>query len=109
MARREKPSEQGASELPTWDLRSKEPKRCEVHDSTLQTGLAQIAYGLFEFDEGYWANKKELFPNSNSWVMGGCISSDVDVAQVDFCPLCREAECVWQQIKKLISTASEKR
>jgi len=101
------PSGSSASELATWDLRSKEPMSCQAHGLPLQVGLAEIAYGLYELDETYLADKKELFPNANSWVVGGCISSDVDVAQVDFCPLCREAEGVWRQMKKLISTASE--
>lgn len=95
------------NELPTWDLRSKETGVCEVHGLRLQGGLAQIAYGLFEFDDAYLADKRDLFPNSNSCVIGGCIISDVDVAQVDFCPHCREAEGVWHQIKKLLSTALE--
>jgi hypothetical protein len=103
----QQPSESSASELPAWDLRSNEPKSCEAHGLPLQVGLAEIAYGLYELDETYLADKKELFPNSNSWVLGGCISSDVDVAEVDFCPLCREAEGVWRQMKELISTASE--
>jgi hypothetical protein len=94
----QQPSESSASELPAWDLRSNEPKSCEAHGLPLQVGSAQIAYGLFDFDERYWADKKELFPNANSWVVGGCISSDVDVAQVDFCPRCREAEGVWSQM-----------
>jgi len=106
-SQQQQPSEPSTSELLTWDLRSNEPKSCEAHGLPLQVGLAEIAYGLFYFDERYWADKKELFPNANSWVVGGCISSDVDVAQADFCPLCREAEDVWHQMKKLISTASE--
>lgn len=105
--RREEPSEESENELPTWDLRSREPKSCRAHRFPLQVGLAKIAYGLFEFDEAYLADKRDLFPHSNSWVMGGCISSDVDVAQVDFCPHCRDAEGVWHQIKKLLSTALE--
>ncbi len=107
MARREKPSEESTNELPTWDLKSKEPKSCEAHGLPLQTGLAQISYGLLEIDERYLADKTDLFPNSNSWVAGGCVSSDVDVAQVDYCPLCREAEGVWHQMKKLLSTPLE--
>jgi hypothetical protein len=107
MARREKPCEQTEIERPTWDLRSNEPKSCEVHSVPLQEGLAQIAYGLYEFDERYWADKKVLFPNSNSWVAGGCIRNDVEVAQINFCSLCREAEDVWQQIKNLLSISLE--
>jgi hypothetical protein len=103
----EKPSESNETEKPTWDLRFKEPKRCEVHGLPLQAGLVEIAYGLYDFDEAYLADKEALFPNSHSWVMGGCINFGADVAQVDFCPLCREAEGVWQQVKKLLSTALE--
>lgn len=49
---------------------SKEPKSCAAHRLPLQTGLAQISYGLLEIDERYLADKRDLFPNSNSWVAG---------------------------------------
>jgi len=98
----EKPSESHETETQTWDLRSKEPKNCNVHMLPLQQGLAQIAYGLYEFEEAYLDDKRYLFPNSNDWVMGGCISSDVVVSEVDFCSLCREGEVIWRQVKKLL-------
>jgi hypothetical protein len=98
MTRRDEPSEP-INELATWDLRSIEAKSCEVHGSPLQEGLAQIAYGLYDFDERHWAHKMSLFPNANSWVVGGCISGDLDTTQVEFCEQCRRAEDIWQQTK----------
>jgi hypothetical protein len=99
MTRRDEQSELSTNDLSTWNLRSKEATVCEVHGLLLQPGLAQIAYGLYDFDERYSADMKELFPNSNSWVMGGCISGDRDMAQVEFCQHCRGAEDIWHQNK----------
>ena len=107
MAGREKPSESDKGELGTWDLRSREPKLCEAHGLPLQEGLAQILYGLIEFDNAYLTDMKDLFPRAMSWVGGGCISSDTDTAQVAFCSLCREAEGVWRQMKRMLSTPLE--
>jgi hypothetical protein len=43
-------------------------------------------------DPAYVAKQKELFPHAKSWVMGGCMISDVEVVEVDCCFMCREAE-----------------
>lgn len=96
-----------ANEVSPWDSRLKEPKTCEVHGFPLQVGLADVAYGLLTVDKTYYVDKRDLFPNSNSWVGGGCIASHVDMAQLDFCPLCREAESVWHQMKRLLSQPLE--
>jgi hypothetical protein len=87
-----------------WDLTSKEQQNCEVHDARMELGLAKIAYGFFATDGAYFQDQRTLFPNSNTWVGGGCIASSMNVAQVDYCPQCREAETVWHQVKKLLST-----
>ena len=87
----------------SWSLRSEEPRTCEVHGLALQPGRAQIAYGLFRNDESYWSDRKYLFPNSYTSVGGGCVSMGIGLAEVDFCPECREAETVWYQVRKLLS------
>src|SRR5436190_14041152 len=104
MAGRDKSAESDTIERDTWDLRSKGPKQCEAHWIPLQEGVAQIIYGLLEFDESYLSDRKDLFPNARSWVGGGCVTMDMDMAEVDFCLLCREAETVWEQVKRLLST-----
>jgi hypothetical protein len=88
-------------------LKSNEQEVCEVHGTALELGLATIAYGLFGVNKAYMEDRRDLFPHANSWVGGGCVASDVDVAQVHFCPLCREAEVVWKQVKKLLSMPFE--
>lgn len=92
------------SESQQWfDLRSGENKNCEVHGIPLEEGKAEIAYGLIGMDDRYWQDKRYLFPNSNAWVLGGCIAQDIEFAEVDFCQECRQAEKVWHQIKKMLS------
>src|SRR5687768_3290602 len=77
-------------------LESKEQQFCEVHGTALQPGLASIAYGLFRVDKAYLEDMQDLFPRANSWVGGGCVSNEINVAEVDFCLECREAEIVWR-------------
>lgn len=91
-------------ETRAWDLKAKEQRTCQVHGLPLEPGLARIDYGLIGVDKEYYADKRDLFPHSNSWILGGCVSSNVEVAEVDCCPNCREAEEVWFQMKKLLST-----
>lgn len=78
-------------------------RRCEVHNRPLQFGVARIVYGLLAPDEAYFTDQRSLFPHSNTWVGGGCITMSDDYIEVWFCPACREAEDIWNQVKKLLS------
>jgi hypothetical protein len=45
----------------------------------------------------YLGAQKKLFPNSRTFVLGGCIVGDAKTATVSFCGDCREAEQRWQE------------
>ncbi len=66
--------------------------KCEVHNSELEDGKANIRYGLIVLPDEYRKAREKLFPNANSFVLGGCIIGGVSETQVKFCRLCREAE-----------------
>ena len=71
---------------------------CSVHRVALVEGEAPIAYGLIRFDRAYLKARKRLFPNSRSFVLGGCVVSLEDrKAAVRYCPRCREAERAWNE------------
>lgn len=86
--------------IPVWNHNPNKQKVCEVHGVPLQLELSNVAYGLYDEDPTYLAEKNELFPHSNSWVLGGCMTSDVEVIEIDCCRMCRDAEGVWTQMKK---------
>jgi hypothetical protein len=88
-------------------MKLNEERFCELHNTVLELGFSPIAYGLLAIEKEYLEDKSDLFPHANSWVGGGCVARDVDVALVHFCPQCREAEVVWKQVKKLLSMPLE--
>ena len=57
-----------------------------------------IRYGYPEFDRA-WEVKAELFPNANSYSLGGCVI-DLDGPKHERFPVCREcrlAEKEWRE------------
>lgn len=72
---------------------------CNVHKVSLLKEKVPIRYGLIRFSAGYGIAKKQLFPNSCSFVLGGCLVSPRNpmTRKVNYCPKCREAEKGWQE------------
>jgi hypothetical protein len=72
-------------------------EKCEIHDIELQDGTMPLQYGLLLSPlEGFYEARKDLFPNSNSFALGGCVVNFDHVSEVTkFCPKCREAEKAW--------------
>ena len=70
---------------------------CEVHNVPLKAGVAPVVYGLMGFDGEYLASKKALFPNSASFVIGGCSVQPEKAQAVAYCPKCRELDPVAHQ------------
>lgn len=64
---------------------------CEVHNVPLQAGVAPVVYGLLNLDSDYLAAKKQNYPNSASFVIGGCSVEPEKARAVAFCPKCRES------------------
>lgn len=73
------------------------PKRCKVHGNTLEEGTAPVRYGLIRLRPDYRNAKREGFPNSWSFVLGGCRVGNRREANVFFCPECRAAESEWTE------------
>lgn len=70
---------------------------CKVHGVPLQAGVAPIVYGLLGFDGDYLAAKEKLYPNSASFVIGGCSVRPEKAAAVAYCPKCRVLDPVARQ------------
>ncbi|MGH9769960.1 MAG: hypothetical protein ACREAB_21250, partial [Blastocatellia bacterium] len=89
-----------------------------LHSERMQLGVANILYGLPEAGIGYpndlihiWQNIRQnirrrnsyyeaggkYFPESNSWVGGGCEVGIESKAETLFCQSCREAEIKWRR------------
>ena len=84
--------------VPVWKRFLNGQTECELHNTVFQSGLAQIAYGMWELEPKYDAAKKRLFPHANNWVTGGCVAiDDVEVVEVDCCLQCRDAERLWHK------------
>ena len=75
---------------------------CRLHQASLLEGDAAVRYGLVRFPADYVAAKERLFPNSYSFVLGGCRVSPTNpkTRKVQYCPQCREAERAWQQARR---------
>lgn len=71
--------------------------RCDLHGCPLSTGEAEILYGIWHSPSHDTRASRELFPNANLGVPGGCFySRDFPVSKsVRFCPACRHAAKEW--------------
>ncbi len=74
-----------------------EAKKCEIHDDILKPADVPIHYGLLSIDDKFVEARERLFPNANSFVMGGCVFQDENEMELLICEKCREAENDWQE------------
>jgi len=73
-----------------------EEATCPVHDVPLRLGASPISYGLPVFESEYFKAKTEKFPFSYSTYLGGCMPKTQRIAIVRYCPICRQAEEMWE-------------
>lgn len=72
--------------------------KCEIHDEVLKKDKLPITYGLTYIGEEYRTARRELFPHSNSYLLGGCVFGESgDSEDVLYCEHCRKAESEWEQ------------
>jgi hypothetical protein len=79
------------------NMKSKRVTICELHGEEMATTKVRIQYGYPAFD-GTWEVAAELFPNANSYSLGGCVM-DVDNPKFEYLPVCgecRRAEEKWR-------------
>jgi hypothetical protein len=72
-------------------------RSCELHGFVFEKDKVPISYGLLGVGDPEAARAQ--FPNSNSWVPGGCFISDDSpkYAEVLYCRACRAAEERWRR------------
>lgn len=72
-------------------------QKCKVHGVMLRLSKVPIRYGSQVRDEDLWTARAKLFPNSKSFVLGGC-SYDLDRYESEqlVCDECRKAEETWR-------------
>jgi len=75
---------------------------CKVHSLPLLQGDVTIRYGLIRHSDAYLKARAKLFPNANSFAVGGCYVSETfpKTATVSYCPECRLAEQAWNEQDK---------
>lgn len=76
--------------------------QCSLHKETMKTNEVRVYYGLPDVSNPYWKVRGVEFPNANSSVHAGCVSTpeSPDVRQVLFCEKCRKAEEAWIKLNK---------
>jgi hypothetical protein len=99
---REQPDDTSPVSVPVWKRFLNGRTVCEVHNCAFESGLANLAFGLFELKPEYAEAKETLFPHANSWLIGGCVAMDVEVVEVDYCEQCRDAENLWNKARKAL-------
>jgi len=69
---------------------------CSMHKVRLLEAEVTVRYGLIVFSQAY-RRAERRFPNSRSFVLGGCYvhPDNPETATVRYCPRCREAEAAW--------------
>ena len=74
--------------------------KCNVHNEPLLREQVPIQYGLVRLSPEFRKAQSVIFPNSRSFVLGGCRVSPNNPKQkdVEFCPKCREAEQRWNEL-----------
>lgn len=71
-------------------------KTCELHGTLMKPDTVPLAYGLPPKDEELWEARATLFPNANSYRLGGCIvGSSGYSTETLACQQCRDAERAW--------------
>jgi hypothetical protein len=72
---------------------------CRIHKVKLLADEVPIRYGLIRFSADYISAQRKLFPNANSFVLGGCRVSPTNpkTRKVNYCPQCRSAESAWYE------------
>ena len=75
-----------------------EANLCELHRVPLKERTVQIRYGLPAYDPSM-AIRAELFPNSHSYALGGCVIDDepAEPYRMPVCLQCRAAERQWRE------------
>jgi hypothetical protein len=72
---------------------------CDLHQSRMNDDTLRISYGTpGSARQEYGKAHREMFPNANSWVGGGCIymvGESPDYARVRYCTKCRSIESEW--------------
>jgi len=77
------------------------PERCKVHEVFMPVTKIRIAYGLPWRPMGYEEHaRKEQFPNSRRYELGGCVVRSKKYRLRRYCSECREAEDKWRQAHK---------
>jgi hypothetical protein len=64
------------------------PDYCSIHAKKLREDKVRIGYGLIFTGP----NNDEIFPYSNKWIAGGCLSTRYKYTIVMYCPKCRDIE-----------------
>lgn len=72
-------------------------RECNLHGVALESGLVPVRYGLVTFPPGYRSARELYFPNSMSYLLGGCVIGEEKQSEALFCPECRRAEKRWQR------------
>ena len=72
-------------------------QKCNVHGTILRPLKVPVYYGLPARDEALWDARAKLFPNSKSFVLGGCIV-DLERSESEqlVCDECCKAEKAWK-------------
>ena len=84
-----------------------EKGKCEIHNCPLIQTKVPIHYGLPVLDEELIEARRKLFPNSKSYVLGGCTFLDESGSEELVCPECREAEAEWRSAHDKIEQKGE--
>lgn len=76
----------------------KQEKNCKLHGTALKPENVPVSYGLPVTDELLFEARREIFPNSRLFVLGGCTFGSIGKSsEVLFCADCREAEIKWRK------------
>jgi hypothetical protein len=67
------------------------------HDESVRIQTKNKGVGLIRLPAKYIAAKKQMFPNANLFLLGGCRVSPTNpkTRKCSYCPQCREAEKAW--------------
>ena len=79
-------------------MRPKPDKICELQGEEMAMTNVPIRYGYPDFDRA-WEIAAELFPNANSYTLGGCVIAfdDPKFERLPVCRECRLAERRWRE------------
>ncbi len=76
-------------------------KTCELHGTIMRLEKVPVSYGLPkpdpDPDPDLWEACAKLFPNSKSYVLGGCCAGSLGDYEDWVCAECRKAEARWRR------------